>query len=93
MGADRLGVLGSDIDAGAAMSNENLIFAPFTPEQVSALNRWQASSYVHPFTCPDNHQGDRNLVAREDGWHCPTCSYQQSWAHRGMLHEPGQTSS
>jgi len=66
-----------------------MIFAPFSPGQVDALNRWQNAGTVHPFTCPDSHDGgDRDLVARVDGWHCPTCGYQQKWAHEMMLHEP-----
>ena len=32
------------------------ITAPFTPEQVKALNYYQASGVFHPFTCAN--QGD-----------------------------------
>lgn len=34
------------VDAGM------LVRAPFTDEQVLALNRWQTSGMMHPFTCP-----------------------------------------
>ena len=63
------------------------IFAPWTPQQVENLNRWQNAGHVHPFTCPNDHD-DRVLVADEDGWHCPTCDYAQNWAHEWMLSGP-----
>jgi hypothetical protein len=64
------------------------LLAPFTHAQVTALNRWQKSSTVHPFTCPDNHLADRTLVATKAGWVCPSCDYTQNWAHSFMLDEP-----
>lgn len=70
------------------VSNENLIFEPWTPEQVEALNRWQETDRVHPFTCASDHDGERRLIAAEDGWRCPTCEYRQTWAHRMMLNLP-----
>jgi hypothetical protein len=63
------------------------IRAPWTPEQVAALNRFQAESGMHPFTCGNDHAtGALHLVAHEDGWHCwlPDCDYRQDWAHRFM---------
>lgn len=63
------------------------IMAPFTPEQVNALNIWQ-NGPVHPFTCGNDHEGDRDLVATESGWICPTCEYKQKWAHEFMLQPP-----
>jgi hypothetical protein len=60
------------------------IRAPFTPEQIDVLNRYQANDMVHPYTCEHWH-GDpaerRNLVATKDGWICRYCDYRQSWAH------------
>lgn len=69
------------------------IFAPFSPEQVEALNRFQQSMVFHPFTCGGNrsdekhkayqkeHGGDfGQLVATEKGWICPSCGYTQDWA-------------
>lgn len=55
-------------------------FAPWTDEQVAALNRWQRRGDVHPFTC-DN--GSHVLVATNQGWICPKhgCDYRQNWAH------------
>jgi len=60
-------------------------YAPWTPEQVEALNFWQTRSDVHPFTCQNSHPEDRTLVATPDGWICKHCSYTQLWAHHFML--------
>lgn len=53
------------------------IHAPFTPEQVKALNEYQQSGYVHPFTCCSYQDCDRGarpdqgiLIAKEEGWIC-----------------------
>lgn len=66
-------------------------FAPWSKAQVAALNAFQVSGRLHPFTCPhDYHPSHRNcpmlLVAREDGWHCydSECDYTQNWAHEWM---------
>jgi hypothetical protein len=70
---------------------EGRIEAPFTPEQVEALNAWQELGFVHPFTCGTC---SNDLVAREEGWYCPTdgCGFTQSWAESYMadkaLHPP-----
>jgi hypothetical protein len=57
--------------------------APWTDEQVANLNRWQKEGYVHEYTCPRAHRpySSRVLIARNDGWHCPSCDYTQTWAH------------
>ncbi len=67
------------------------ISAPFTPEQVAALNRFQRESRFHPFTCGRGRRTDRAhldgegvLVATEAGWKCPYCDYTQDWAHAFM---------
>lgn len=65
----------------------NKIFAPWTPEQVENLNRYQHAGVGHPFTCP---YGDENrevvLVATDRGWVCPSthCGYVQDWAWEFM---------
>lgn len=64
------------------------IRAPFTAEQVDALNRFQRTSWLHPFTCANDHKGDRNLVATQNGWICCNCDYEQNWAHEMMLLKP-----
>jgi len=62
------------------------IHAPWTAEQVDALNRFQHASVVHPFTCPGHDGGgDRTLVATRRGWICCHCGYTQTWAHRFMV--------
>jgi hypothetical protein len=63
------------------------ITAPFTAAQVDALNRFQHYGFVHPFTCPNEHEGDRALVATWHGWICPHCKYTQDWAHKLMLYK------
>lgn len=66
-----------------------LIWAPWSEEQVQALNRFQQLGIMHPFTCGkrDNHREDDGiLIASEAGWHCPAwnCDYIQTWAYLGM---------
>ena len=77
------------------------IVPPWSIEQVGALNRWQNTGRVHPFTCggdrgddahiryADAHGGDfGQLVATVNGWFCPVCSYTQKWAHDFMCEDP-----
>lgn len=60
------------------------IRAPFTAEQVTQLNRYQASGIFHEFTCYNGH----SLVARESGWFCPLdVSVHQDWAWWYMADE------
>ena len=58
------------------------ITAPFTTDQVRSLNAYQRAKVMHPFTCTVH--SDTPLIAREDGWICPTCAYRQKWAHEFM---------
>ena len=61
--------------------------APWTNEQVDALNRFQREGRMHPFTCGGEHTGGAPvLIASHDGWHCPHayCTYRQDWAHAFM---------
>jgi hypothetical protein len=70
------------------------IKAPWTAEQVAALNRWQNCVYVHPFTCgsaiqaQEHRDGAAVLMATSDGWICPYCDYRQDWAHDFMFDDP-----
>jgi hypothetical protein len=60
--------------------------APWTAEQVDALNRFQRLYYVHEFTCVGHAGGgDRTLVATRNGWICCHCDYKQDWAHSFMF--------
>lgn len=73
------------------------LVAPWSGEQVDALNGYQAEGRFHPFTCgrdrgDEAHARDAAerdcepglLVAKADGWHCPACGYRQDWAHQFM---------
>lgn len=70
------------------------VLAPWTAEQVIALNRWQNCDYVHPFTCGSDHRDQKHadgaavLVATTEGWICPFCTYRQDWAHDFMFQDP-----
>jgi hypothetical protein len=59
------------------------ITAPFTDEQVRALNEYQHSGLFHEYTC-GNDSRHRVLVASTEGWSCPDCTYTQNWAHASM---------
>lgn len=61
--------------------------APWTPEQVDQLNKWQQAEYVCPFSCKNEHLCDNDiLIATTEGWECPEqkCGYKQNWAHDFM---------
>jgi hypothetical protein len=63
------------------------IRAPFTEAQIAALNAYQRSGRMHPFTCGNEaHELHQTLIAERDGWHCPDehCDYRQDWAHPWM---------
>ncbi len=63
------------------------ISAPWKPEYVAKLNRWQQDGTIHPYTCGSGNRtderhtdGEGRLVATPDGWVCPFCDYRQTWA-------------
>lgn len=60
------------------------IKAPWSHQQVERLNAYQESGLLHPFTCANEHEGDRTLVATVNGWICKHCDYRQNWAHSFM---------
>lgn len=63
------------------------IKAPFTPEQVAALQFYQDSGVFHPFTCGnrENHPPEMyRLTPTVRGWICQFCDYTQDWAHSMM---------
>ncbi|MFF3998584.1 hypothetical protein ACFYX8_35410 [Streptomyces cyaneofuscatus] len=63
------------------------ITAPWSSEQVAALEQFQTSSGMHPFTCGgDRHSLPPSLVPSHSGWYCPdpACDYRQDWAHAFM---------
>ena len=67
-----------------------IIKAPWTPEQVKALNEFQQSEHWHPFTCGGNNRDEKHLdgegvlVATAYGWVCPYCDYEQDYAYEFM---------
>lgn len=71
------------------------INAPWTMEQVAALQAYQDAGYVHPFTCGkrDDHPdigGDRGVLTPTiGGWICQFCDYTQDWAHAFMFSKLG----
>lgn len=61
--------------------------APWTQEQVDAINRYQrgeAEIVFHEFTCKEH--SDVPLHACSSELYCPTpnCSYRQEWVHDWM---------
>jgi hypothetical protein len=65
------------------------IYAPFSQDQVTALNAFQSNPRNHPFTCDNpvciiEDGTSAPLIVRERGWICPSCSYTQNWAHKFM---------
>ena len=63
--------------------------APWSFDEVRALNEWQRRGDVHPFTCGGDNNGQtcrQTLVATTKGWVCPDrCGYTQDWCHGFML--------
>jgi hypothetical protein len=57
----------------------NQSFAPWTKEQVDALNRRQQRDDLHAYTCGEH--SNTPLVATVHGWICIYCDYSQTWAH------------
>lgn len=77
----------------ALAPGDDVVLAPWTAEQVQALNAFQRSRVMlHPFTCGGDHcvGEERVLVATPGGWVCPSCTYRQDWAHAFMARWPQQ---
>lgn len=61
--------------------NLGRVEAPWSKEQVDALNYFQESGVWHPFTS----ESGRTLIATEDGWiEEPGGRVVQTWAHAFM---------
>jgi len=73
-----------------------LVWAPFTQDQVDALTRFQQGRWMHPFTCPNRSNydhadiwGDRGtLVPQQQAMTCVNCGFFQLWVHAYMLEPP-----
>lgn len=66
------------------------IQAPFTVDEVQALERRQADERCHPYTCNashgthsacklDSHPDTARLIPTTYGWVCQYCNYKQEW--------------
>lgn len=68
-----------------ALDSPDIIKAPWDPETVDKLNKWQTLGYVHEMTCGECRT---TLKATTNGWVCSHCRYTQHWASRFMLNPP-----
>jgi hypothetical protein len=59
--------------------NPAILYAPWTPEQIQSLNDYQVCGIMHEYTC-GSETCRQALVAKQDGWSCPACDYEQAWA-------------
>lgn len=62
-----------------------VIYAPWTDEQVDALNALQHYRHIDAYTCHRRHEHPHDkgiLLAGNDGWRCPSlaCTFTQDWA-------------
>lgn len=71
-------------DYEATLPPPGIVQAPFTPEQMDALNAYQSRGDFHPYTC-GSATCRTALVATEGAWRCPECSYVQGWAYEGSV--------
>lgn len=63
-----------------------IIRAPWSEQQVKALNESQQNPLFHPYTCGNedkalSHERGGILVATAEGWVCLECDYRQNWAY------------
>lgn len=56
-----------------------------TEAQITSFNEFQKCGLMHPFTCGNDHDGVRELIATQTGLKCPSCDYSQDWALQFML--------
>ncbi len=67
--------------------------APWTPDQVARLWKFQTDGKMHPFTCRNRGNGKHATIGTDlgmliptiRGWACPFCNYTQTWAHDFMV--------
>jgi hypothetical protein len=72
----------------SSKEDSDILRAPWTPEQVVGLTRYQTSGLGHPYTCGSGRRtdaahrdGEGVLRATEAGWECPYCDYRQDYAY------------
>lgn len=81
----------SNLGAGQPISMaEHVTHSPFTAQQVLAINTYQLSGTMHPFTCyyKNDHGGESVLIATPEGMACPNCDHMQLWVHAFMANWP-----
>ncbi len=62
---------------GSTEDVAEMCVAPWTSDKVAALEKRQADSHKHPYTCICGEY----LVPTMMGWVCSKCTYTQNWAH------------
>lgn len=61
------------------METFDLVRSPFNEQQIRILKYYQSCEFLHPFTCGNDHDGQKVLIITKDGWKCPSCDYTQDW--------------
>ena len=57
-----------------------MLIAPWPPEIVQALEKYQSNLMYHPYTCGKN--SNHILKPTEIGLVCEECNYTQNWCHQ-----------
>ena len=60
-------------------------YAPWTDEQVDALDKWQGDETQHPYTCVCGE----SLTPHNDGWQCDYCGHKQNFCYEFSLNPEG----
>lgn len=75
------------------MHEKDLVFAPFTDEQVAALKEYQENGYFVPYKCGGHHPDFRpKMLITRYGWLCPEleCARTQNWADASAINTAGK---
>ena len=60
--------------------NTDKVYAPWSEEQIDALEKWQMDDTKHPYTCICGE----SLMPYKDGWICDECGHKQNWYIKGL---------
>jgi len=55
--------------------------APWSDEVVEALNWWQRSEFVHPYTCACGEV----MIPTKEGFVCRKCPHKQDWCMEDVV--------
>lgn len=58
--------------------------APWTQQQVDAINEFQKLGFVHEFTCGEHSDVPLHACSSEMYCSVPHCGYSQTWVHDFM---------